>query len=263
MRKKIVAGNWKMNLSLDEALALANELKVIINHHNKQAHSRDVSRLPEVVLFPPYVYLTKVHDVFVHDGSISVGAQNCHHADKGAFTGEVSASMIRSTGATHVLIGHSERRTYFNEDDALLSQKLKGALGQGLVPIYCCGESLEDRESNTFKQIVTDQLVKGLFWLDKDTIKSVVIAYEPVWAIGTGLTATAEQAQEMHQHIRQLLAEKYGHDTAEQIRILYGGSCNAKNAAELFAGKDVDGGLIGGASLKAHDFFGIISSACS
>ena len=258
-RTKIVAGNWKMNLSLEEAVALSNELKVKLDHHHEI--SMNESGMPEVVLFPPFPYLTRVLDAFMHITDVGVGAQNCHHEEKGAFTGEVSASMIRSTGASHVLIGHSERRSQFGEHDELLSKKARITLANGLTPVFCCGETLQDRESDKYFEIVTDQLLNGLFWMDSQAFESIVIAYEPVWAIGTGLTATADQAQEMHRHIRQLIHDKYGQDTADNARILYGGSCNAKNASELFAREDVDGGLIGGASLKAEDFFEIILSA--
>lgn len=259
MRKNIVAGNWKMNLNLEEAKSLVGELKVKLDQL-KTGIVGDNSYIPEVILFPPYVYVTRILDIFTGYQGLSVGAQNCHHKEHGAFTGEVSAHMIRSVGATHVIIGHSERRSQFGEDDLLLADKVKQALKNGLTPVFCCGEMLPERESGKHFQVVADQLQKGLFWLDEAQLGRVVIAYEPVWAIGTGVTATPVQAQEMHAYIRKLLSDTYGEAMAQQISLLYGGSCNAKNAAELFSQPDVDGGLIGGASLNADDFFRIIQS---
>ncbi len=260
MRKKIVAGNWKMNLNFEEAKALAGELKVKLDHQKGVVPAHKAVSSPEVVLFPPYVYLTRILDLFINDEGVSVGAQNCHHEDHGAHTGEVSAPMISSVGATHVIIGHSERRSQFGEDDELLAQKVKQALKSALVPVFCCGEMLPERENGKHFQVVTDQLLRGLFWMDEVQLAKVVIAYEPVWAIGTGVTASPGQAQEMHAHIRKLIGDTYSKGAAERMSVLYGGSCNAKNAAELFANPDVDGGLIGGASLKAADFFQIIKS---
>ncbi|TVR43213.1 MAG: triose-phosphate isomerase [Bacteroidia bacterium] len=259
MRKNIVAGNWKMNLNLEEAKSLAGELKAKLDQL-KTGLVGDNRSIPEVILFPPYVYVTRILDLFPNYQGLSVGAQNCHHEDHGAFTGEVSAHMIRSVGATHVIIGHSERRSQFGEVDLLLAEKVKQALKHGLTPVFCCGEMLPERENGNHFQVVADQLQKGLFWLDKAQLGRVVVAYEPVWAIGTGVTATPAQAQEMHAYIRQLLSDTYGEAIAQQTSLLYGGSCNAKNAAELFSQPDVDGGLIGGASLKADDFFRIIQS---
>ncbi len=258
MRKKIVAGNWKMNLSLEEAKSLAGELKVKVDHHNNTIIDKGGNDTPEVVVFPPYVYITRLIDLFMHYDGVSVGAQNCHHEENGAFTGEVAASMIRSVGASHVLIGHSERRSQFGEGDKLLAEKVKLALKNNLTPVYCCGEQLPEREAGKHFQVVADQLLHGVFWLEKDQLERLVIAYEPVWAIGTGKTASPDQAQEMHAHIRKLIRDSYGEQTAESISILYGGSCNSKNAGALFANPDVDGGLIGGASLKAEEFFEII-----
>jgi len=257
MRKKIVAGNWKMNLGLEEARKLVGELKVKIDHQ-KDSLPNHAQGMPEVVLFPPFPYLTRMVDVFTNYAGVSVGAQNCHHEEEGAFTGEVAARMIKSVGASHVIIGHSERRSQFGEDDQLLATKTGQALKNGLTPVFCCGELLPDRENNQHFQVVADQLQKGLFWMDDQQLGHAVIAYEPVWAIGTGKTASPEQAQEMHAYIRKLIADTYNQEVADNMSILYGGSCNAKNAADLFSNPDVDGGLIGGASLKPGDFFEII-----
>ncbi len=257
MRKKIVAGNWKMNLGLEEAKALVSELKVKIDHQKDSLQSHG-QKLPEVVLFPAFPYITRVVDIFTTYEGVSVGAQNCHHEEEGAFTGEVAARMIKTVGASHVIIGHSERRSQFREDDQLLAAKTKQALKNGLTPVFCCGEVLPDRENNQHFQVVADQLQKGLFWMDDQQLAHAVIAYEPVWAIGTGKTASPGQAQEMHAYIRKLIADSYNQELADKMSILYGGSCNAKNAADLFSNPDVDGGLIGGASLKPADFFEII-----
>lgn len=260
MRKRIVAGNWKMNLSLDEAKALASELKVKIDALRGSAVVEEDNPLPEVVLFPPYVYITRILDMFSGYKGVWVGSQNCHHEEQGAYTGEVASLMIRSAGASHVIIGHSERRSQFGEDDALLARKTKQVLKNGLTPVFCCGEMLPEREAGTHFGVVTEQLKNGLFWMDESQLAKTVIAYEPVWAIGTGVTASPDQAQEMHAHIRKLVAGTYGEPSAENMTILYGGSCNAKNATDLFSQPDVDGGLIGGASLKADDFSRIIQS---
>jgi triosephosphate isomerase (TIM) len=256
MRKRIVAGNWKMNLSLEEARNLAAEVCTMIS---KDVNSVEENK-PEVVFFPPFVYITDVVKLTNTTPGVSTGAQNCHQEANGAFTGEVSAAMIASCGATHTLVGHSERRSYFEEDDALLSAKTKAALANGLVPVFCCGEQLPEREAGKHFETVKTQLQDGLFGLEENDFRKVVIAYEPVWAIGTGKTATPDQAQEMHAFIRGLIREQFGNEVAENTTILYGGSCNAGNAAELFRNPDVDGGLIGGASLKAADFFTIIKS---
>ncbi len=257
MRKKIVAGNWKMNLSLEEAKALVSELKVKIDNYRNSSEGRE---MPQVVLFPPFPYLTRVADVFVNYDQVFLGAQNCHNEDQGAYTGEVSAMMIRSAGASHVIIGHSERRSQFGEGGIVLAEKTRQALKNGLTPVFCCGEKLPEREKNAHFKVVADQLLEGLFWMHKDQLSKVVIAYEPVWAIGTGKTATPDQAQEMHAYIRKLLADTYDQGLADEMSILYGGSCNAKNAADIFRNSDVDGGLIGGASLKPDDFFSIITA---
>jgi triosephosphate isomerase (TIM) len=252
MRKKIVAGNWKMNKNLDEALALANEVTTLVN-------ANDTGNV-QVVICPPFLYLPSLKAITDTAASVALGAQNCHQKASGAYTGEVSAAMLVSVGAEYVLIGHSERRQYFNEDDALLADKVKIALENGLVPIFCCGESLDQRQNQDFLAIVKAQITASLFDLSAEDFGKVVIAYEPIWAIGTGLTATSAQAQEMHAELRSHIAAHYGADVADETSILYGGSCNDKNADELFACPDVDGGLIGGASLKANDFLAIIKA---
>jgi triosephosphate isomerase (TIM) len=251
MRKKIVAGNWKMNMDLAEGLKFVASL-------NKY-FSEKPSPKAMVILCTPFIHLAGVSEIVKH-GKLALGAQNCASEASGAYTGEVSAWMIRSTGAEYVIIGHSERRSYYNEDDRLLNRKTLMAINSGLKVIFCCGESLSERESKNHFMIVRRQLEEGLFSLSEEQMDMVVIAYEPVWAIGTGLTATPEQAQEMHKYIRGLVKEKYGNDCAKKLPVLYGGSCKPSNAAEIFAGPDVDGGLIGGASLKKEDFTAIIEA---
>lgn len=249
MRKKIVAGNWKMNLSVSEGVALIEEL----NQGVMEGIKAD-----ELIVFPPFTHLTAAKDKATN--KLNVGAQNCHTELKGAFTGEVSAPMLSSINVTHVLVGHSERRAYFKESNDLLSKKVDAALGEGLIAVYCCGETLPERESERHFEVIKSQLTEGLFHLSENQLKHVVIAYEPVWAIGTGKTASADQAQEVHAYIRQLITEAYSLAAAENMSILYGGSCNPANAAELFGKTDVDGGLIGGASLKSADFIQIANS---
>jgi triosephosphate isomerase (TIM) len=256
MRKLIVAGNWKMNLTLDEGMKLGAELAEFV----RNTPLEKVNGAPEVVLFTPFIHLASVSQNIKSYKGLNTGAQNCYFEEKGAFTGEVSATMIKSAGAGYVLVGHSERRAYFGETNEVLAKKVDTALKTGITPMYCCGEVLDERNAGNHFDVVKEQVEKGLFWLSAEDFAKTVIAYEPVWAIGTGVTASPEQAQEMHAYIRQLIIEKYGNDVAENYTILYGGSCNAKNAAELFANKDVDGGLIGGASLKADDFTTIIQS---
>jgi triosephosphate isomerase len=251
MRKKIIAGNWKMNLELEEGVELASSI---------------IDSLPElsenlqVILAPPATHLTALFTVVEDTPQVFIAGQNCHHKVEGAFTGEISAGMLWSAGASHVIIGHSERREYNHETDELLAQKVDAALQQGLEIIFCCGESLETREHETQNAFVADQLTKGLFHLDAEQFATISIAYEPIWAIGTGRTASEQQAQDMHAHIRAHVATKYGQELADNTSILYGGSCKPSNAAALFACPDVDGGLIGGASLKAEDFLGIINA---
>lgn len=213
----------------------------------------------EVVVCPPFIYLELASDI-AQQNDFHSGAQNISHYDLGAYTGEISAEMVKSAGAKYVIVGHSERRQYFGETDDLIAQKVVKALKNDLTPIYCCGELLNEREENRQQEVVAEQINKAICHLADHEIRQVVIAYEPVWAIGTGKTASPEQAQEMHAYIRLLLKNHYGEETGDSISILYGGSCNPGNAAELFAQPDVDGGLIGGASLKADDFVKIINS---
>lgn len=248
MRKKIVAGNWKMNKTLQEGIELAKTV-------NRQVEDNGVI----VVLCTPFIHLTEVSKTITKD-SLFLGAQNCASEASGAYTGEVSAQMIRSTGADYVIIGHSERRSYYHEDDALLNKKVKLALANELIPVFCCGEVLQERQSGIHFDVVRSQIEKGLFDLSPEDFGKIVIAYEPVWAIGTGVTASSDQAQEMHKAIREQVAEKYGTTVADNTSILYGGSCKPSNAAELFANPDVDGGLIGGAALNAADFMGIVTA---
>lgn len=250
MRKKIVAGNWKMNMELSEGLSFAKEL---------DAYFRNKPSKAKVILCTPFIHLPGVSEI-VKDGKISCGAQNCASEASGAYTGEVSPAMIKSTGAQFTIIGHSERRSYYNEDNTILHKKTWLALNTGLEVIFCCGEVLQEREKGRHFEVVKKQLEEGLFSLPADKFRKVVIAYEPVWAIGTGLTATPEQAQEMHGFIRGLVREKYGKECAEDLSILYGGSCKPSNAHEIFSKPDVDGGLIGGASLKKQDFCAIVEA---
>ena len=248
MRKKIVAGNWKMNKTIQDGIDLAKTI-------NRQVEDNGVV----IILCTPFIHLTEVNNVISKD-SLYLGAQNCASEASGAYTGEVSAEMIRSAGADYVIIGHSERRSYYHEDDVLLNKKVKLALANSLTPIFCCGEVLQERQSNIHMKVVRTQIENGLFDLSPEDFGKVVIAYEPVWAIGTGVTATSAQAQEMHRVIRELVAEKYGNQVADNTSILYGGSCKPSNAKELFSNPDVDGGLIGGASLNAADFMGIVNA---
>jgi triosephosphate isomerase len=252
MRKKIVAGNWKMNKLMDEAVALTSEL---VNMANDEVKG-DV----KVILCPPSIYLTTINKYIENTPNFSLAAQNCSDKVSGAFTGEISAAMLKSIGVEYVLIGHSERRQYFNETNALLAEKVNTALANGVSPIFCCGESLDQRQYEDFIGFVKNQISESLFHLSAEEISSVVIAYEPIWAIGTGLTASAEQAQEMHAALRAHLAGKYGAAVAEEISILYGGSVTAASADELFASPDIDGGLVGGASLKSREFTNIIKA---
>ena len=249
MRKKIVAGNWKMNKTLQEGLALAAEIK----------NSLTVAPRCEVVIGTPFIHLASVVEV-VKGSSVRVAAENCADKESGAYTGEVSAAMIKSTGAEYVIIGHSERRAYYHETYEILKEKVILALKNDLIPIFCIGEVKDERESGKQNEVVKAQLEGSVFNLTAEEFGKIVLAYEPVWAIGTGLTATPAQAQEMHAYIRSLIAAKYGQTVANDCTILYGGSANAGNAAELFANPDVDGGLIGGASLKAADFKAIIDA---
>jgi len=250
MRKNIVAGNWKMNKTLQEGLALATEL-------NKALAGAKLKC--DIVIGTPFIHLASVAAA-VDTKVIAVAAQNCANKESGAYTGEISAAMVKSTGAEYVILGHSERREYYGETSAILNDKVALALANGLTPIYCCGEALEVRNANKQNAYVKNQLDETVFNLSADDFKKIVIAYEPIWAIGTGVTASTEQAQDTLAFIRSAIAEKFGKEIAEGTSILYGGSCNAKNAPELFAQPDIDGGLIGGASLKVADFKAIIDA---
>jgi triosephosphate isomerase len=251
MRKRIVAGNWKMNKSFSEAETLITEI----------ADALDEVELinSEVVLCPPALYIEMATDV-AFESNFKVGAQNIYPEDAGAFTGEISPLMLKELSVAYCIIGHSERRKYFNESNEFLLKKVDSLLKHDIRPIFCCGEVLPEREANQHFTIVKTQVAESLFHLNVEAFRNVVIAYEPVWAIGTGVTATKEQAQEMHAYIRGLIAEKYDEKTANSTTILYGGSCNGKNAGELFSQPDVDGGLIGGASLKAEEFMQIVAA---
>jgi len=252
MRTKIVAGNWKMYKTLPEAVSLINELK---------SHVLP-DKSVEVIIAPAFVNLHQAVTL-LNDFPISVAAQNMHFADQGAYTGEISADMLIAIGVNNVILGHSERRAYFNETDEILQKKAEKAYEKGMLNIFCVGENLEERNTGKHFEIVKNQLTKSLFNLPIEAYKKIVIAYEPVWAIGTGQTATPDQAQEMHQFIRKTLSKKYGADLANHVRILYGGSVKPGNAAEIFSKPDVDGGLIGGASLNAREFNAIIEAAKS
>jgi triosephosphate isomerase len=236
---------------MKEGIELAKTINSLVE--NLDNHAIDV------IISPPYTHLAEICKT-VNSNFVSVAAQNCAEWPQGAYTGEVSAEMIRLLGAEYVILGHSERRKYFNEDNETLNSKVKVAFENMLKPIFCCGEVIQEREAGVHFDIVKKQLSEGLFNLTEEDFKDVIIAYEPVWAIGTGVTASPEQAQEMHRFIRVLISEKYGASTAEDTTILYGGSCKPSNAAELFNNPDVDGGLIGGASLNADDFLGIITA---
>ncbi len=250
MRKKIVAGNWKMNMNLQEGVALAKELNEALTADKPNC---------DVIICTPFIHLASVAQILDKD-VIGLGAENCADKEKGAYTGEVSAEMVKSTGAQYVILGHSERRGYYGETPEILKEKTLLALKNGLKVIFCIGESLEEREANKQNEVVKAELEGSVFNLTAEEFKNIVIAYEPIWAIGTGKTATSEQAEEIHAYIRSIIAEKYGEDVANETSILYGGSCKASNAPELFAKEDIDGGLIGGASLKAADFKGIIDA---
>jgi triosephosphate isomerase len=252
MRKKIVAGNWKMNMDYEEGLSLFSE---VIN----MVHD-EVTGKQQVVVCSPFIHLHSLAQLAKGYNKVSIGAQNAHQAESGAYTGEVSAKMIHSTGAEYVILGHSERRQYFGETNELLARKTDTALKNSLKPIFCIGETLQEREANQHFNIIKQQLQEGVFHLDAAQFSQLVLAYEPVWAIGTGVTATSAQAQEIHVFIRKEIAAKYSREVADNTTILYGGSCNPKNAGELFAQGDIDGGLIGGASLKSRDFIDIVKT---
>jgi|TARA_B110000908_G_C10174214_1_gene412394 triosephosphate isomerase len=250
MRKNIVAGNWKMNLNRLEGISLVEDvLSVLPNDNNTH-----------IVLAPSFVYLHKVAKLCANTSKVVAAAQNCSANEKGAFTGEVSANMIASCNARYVILGHSERRVNFNETNEILKTKVGQAFTNNLKIIFCCGESLSQREGGVYFDCIRTNISESLFHLSAKEFKNIVIAYEPIWAIGTGVTASTGQAQEMHAFIRNLLFEQYGNEVALSTSIIYGGSCNPANAKELFASKDIDGGLIGGASLNSDDFIAITQS---
>ena len=250
MRKNIVAGNWKMNKNLQEGLELAKGLNEALAGKPPNC---------DVIIGTPFIHLASVVDA-IDTNKIGVAAENCADKASGAYTGEVSAEMVASTGAKYVILGHSERRAYYHETPEILKEKVLLALANGLTPIFCIGEVLEEREAGKHFDVVKSQIESSLFNLAAQDFGKIILAYEPVWAIGTGKTATAEQAQEMHAFIRKTLADKYGKEVADNCSILYGGSCKPSNAKELFANPDVDGGLIGGAALEVDSFMGIINA---
>jgi triosephosphate isomerase len=250
MRKKIVAGNWKMNMDYAEGISLFSEIVNMV---------RDEQKGDQVaVICAPYIHLNSLAKL--GGSTVKIGAQNCHQNESGAYTGEISAKMVKSVGAEYVIVGHSERRQYYAESDALLLEKTNIVLKNNLIPIFCIGETLDERNNGSYFDVIKSQLTNGLFSLSVDDFSNVVVAYEPVWAIGTGLTASSDQAQEVHAFIRQQITAQYGEEVAEGTSILYGGSCNPKNAAELFSQNDIDGGLIGGASLKSRDFTDLVKT---
>ena len=250
MRKNIVAGNWKMNTTLPEGLELAKEVNNALATESPKC---------DVVICVPFTHLAMINEI-IDTNKLGLGAENCADHKSGAYTGEVSAPMIASTGATYVILGHSERRQYYGETSETLREKVRLALDNNLTPIFCIGEVLEQRENGTYFDVVKAQIEEGLFNLDATEFGKIILAYEPVWAIGTGKTATDDQAQEMHAFIRKTIADKYGKEVADNTSILYGGSCKPTNAKALFAKPDVDGGLIGGAALKCDSFMGIVNA---
>ncbi|HNS16454.1 MAG TPA: triose-phosphate isomerase [Bacteroidales bacterium] len=251
MRERIVAGNWKMNKTFQEAEELLSEISDLLAEREEQ----DV----RVIMCPSLVFLELAIDVS-YEGQFVVGAQNVSEYENGAYTGEISSEMLRSMDVSYCIVGHSERRKYFNESDEMIKNKVDRLIQSNLSPIFCCGELLAEREETKHFDVVKNQLQKSLFHLSADEFRKVIIAYEPVWAIGTGVNATPAQAQEMHAHIRELIQKHYNKEIAQRTAIIYGGSCNAANARELFSNPDVDGGLIGGASLKAKEFVAIVAS---
>ncbi len=250
-RKIIVAGNWKMNLDLQAGYKLAEDVIAGVKNHS----------MVETVFCTPLIHLAGVSAQTSSHSHISTAAQNIYPKPSGAYTGEISTAQVKSAGATYVLVGHSERREYFNENNQFLAGKVDAVLAEALTPIFCCGESLAIREGGDYLEYVANQVKESLFHLTASDFEKVVIAYEPIWAIGTGLTASPEQAQEMHQYIRKILVDQYGEEVAESISILYGGSVKSSNAAEIFSKPDVDGGLVGGASLQADEFIKIVAAA--
>jgi triosephosphate isomerase len=252
MRKKIVAANWKMNKTHQEALELFHYL-------SESETVKNLTEETQIILAAPYLYLSELC-YLLSNQNLYISAQNCHQESSGAYTGEISALQLKSLGVSHVIIGHSERRAYNGETDAIILQKAQQVLLNEMIPIYCCGEPLTKRESNTYIEFIQSQLENSIFQLSPEDFSKIIIAYEPIWAIGTGKTATSAQAQDVHFQIRKMIEEQFGTDIAQNTSILYGGSCNAKNAFEIFSQEDVDGGLIGGASLIAKEFEQIIIS---
>jgi triosephosphate isomerase len=248
-RQQIAAGNWKMNKTFDEGIGLVNEL--IAKEKNENTL---------VILGTPFIHLKSVADLIANIPNMKLAGQNCHEKESGAYTGETSADMLLSVGADYVILGHSERREHYKESNEMLSKKVDHAISKGLIPIFCCGESLRIRKAKIHVDFVSNQLNEGLFHLSAEAFSKIIIAYEPIWAIGTGETASPEQAQNMHKEIRALIERKYGNDIAQKTSILYGGSVKPDNAKEIFSQPDVDGGLVGGASLNADDFGAIINS---
>ncbi|NPA68392.1 MAG: triose-phosphate isomerase [Chlorobi bacterium] len=252
MRKKIVAGNWKMNTIVREGVALAAAV-------NTELKNIDLPENVKVIIAPPFTHIAFVEQV-TDENKVTVAGQNCATEEEGAYTGEVAAKMLKGLGCSSVIIGHSERRTYYGETSEILVKKVYTALKNDLMPIFCCGEKLEERESNKHFEVVESQISEALFHLSKEDFSKIVIAYEPVWAIGTGVTASKEQAEEMHAFIRKTVSSHYGKETADNLTILYGGSVKPANAKEIFSMPNVDGGLIGGASLKADSFIDIVKA---
>lgn len=250
MRKNIVAGNWKMNTTLAEGVGLAKDVNEALKGFTPNC---------DVIIAVPFTHLASVNAV-IDPAKLGLGAENCADHAKGAYTGEVSAAMVASTGATYVILGHSERRQYYGETSEILKNKVALALENNLTPIFCIGEVLEERENGTYLEVVKKQIEDALFDMSAADFSKLILAYEPVWAIGTGKTATDDQAEEMHAHIRKVIVDKYGKEVAENTSILYGGSCKPSNAPQLFAKPNVDGGLIGGASLDAESFMGIVKA---
>lgn len=252
MRKKIIAGNWKMNKSLEEGMGLVSEIS---NMLKDEYHGS-----AKALIIPPFIHLNAISKLIADNPKLGLGAQNCSNHKSGAYTGEVSADMLKSCACSYVIIGHSERRDYFNEHNAWLAQKVDAALSANLSPIYCCGETLTEREENKHFEVLEKQISEGLFHLGESQIQQVIVAYEPVWAIGTGKTASTAQAQEIHAFIRSLLAKQYSPEIAQEITIQYGGSVKPENAAELFAAADIDGALVGGAALQSRSFVEIVKA---
>jgi len=250
MRKKVIAGNWKMNMDLHQSQKLVSEIINGLGKDNKT----------EVIVCPPFTSLSEVNSL-IKDTSVRLGAQNMYYEESGAYTAEISADMLKSVGCEYIILGHSERRVIFNETDEVINKKIKAALTKELKPIFCIGELLEQRESGETMQVVSNQLNRGLEGISSEQIKNIIIAYEPVWAIGTGKTATPQQAQEVHSFIRELVAKKFSAAVAENLIIQYGGSVKPENTGELLSQKDIDGALVGGACLKSDSFLSIIASA--